>query len=138
MNSNSGPAPARQPERIGLPEPDREVPNVDQNDLSVGADSVVSAEDTGPNAPGCASFENFAERRTGEEIVALLGYGHPIPVGRGWTRQYVEEHFPGWTWNSLMEVWREALPGARINAMRETADRIEMIHFSGPTSWVIE
>lgn len=41
----------------------------------------------------------FREHRTREELNSLLHYGHIIPVSKGWTRAYVEDHYPGWTWS---------------------------------------
>ena len=34
----------------------------------------------------------------------MLHFGHIIPVSKGWTREHVNSHFPGWTWNQLIAV----------------------------------
>ena len=45
---------------------------------------------------------------TGEDVRALAHYGHPIPIGRGFTRDYVNKDCPGWQWGQLMNVLRRA------------------------------
>lgn len=53
-------------------------------------------------------FGEYAEHRSGEEMQRLLHHGHWIPVLRGYTYAYIEEHFPGWSWNPLLSVCKAA------------------------------
>ncbi len=43
----------------------------------------------------------YTVARNRADLSALLRYGHFIPIGRGLTSKYVDDHFPGWTWDSL-------------------------------------
>lgn len=74
---------------------------------------------------------------TRSEIRELLRHGHPIPVGRGWTREYTEKHFPGWTWNEVRAVCFASgilkTPGGVANLDPELRE----IYFDSPTSWLV-
>lgn len=81
----------------------------------------------------------FREHRTREELNSLLHYGHIIPVSRGWTRAYVEAHYPRWTWNALVKMFVAA--GIFVNrggAPPKCDDRVVMFHFSGPEEFFVE
>jgi hypothetical protein len=82
--------------------------------------------------------DDYAEHRTREEIDALLRYGHHIPVGRGWTREYVDEHFPGWTWNQLLRVLRAAdvLADRPFGGVACRTEVTEM-YFDSETGWLV-
>jgi hypothetical protein len=45
---------------------------------------------------------------TADDVRELAHYGHPIPIGRGFTRDYVNKNYPGWQWGQLMNVLRRA------------------------------
>lgn len=45
---------------------------------------------------------------TAEDVRELAHYGHSIPIGRGFTRDYVNKNYPGWQWGQLMNVLRRA------------------------------
>lgn len=84
-------------------------------------------------------WHEFAEHRTRDELNGLLHHGHIIPVSRGYMQAYVTEHFPDWTWNELMAVWRAA--GVVINrggTPPKCNDEVLTIHFNGPESFAIE
>jgi len=85
-------------------------------------------------------WQQFAEHRTGREVHDLLQYGHIIPVRRGVTTAYVEQHFPGWTWNELMDIWRAAgiVHPSRHGGPPGADSRVRMIHFSSPTAFAVE
>ena len=77
------------------------------------------------------SGHGYAESRTGEEISRLLHYGHIIPVRRGLTADYVDRHFPGWTWNALMDVWRAAGIVVRTpGGIPDCDPRVRAVHFT--------
>jgi hypothetical protein len=86
-----------------------------------------------------AADRRFQQRRTREELNALLHYGHIIPVSKGWTRAFVHEHYPGWTWSGLIKV----LSSAEILVNRGGAptccdERVEVFLFDSPDSWLVE
>lgn len=49
-------------------------------------------------------MNEYTEHRTRGELDQLLHYGHFIPVGKGYTAAYVEQNYPGWTWNELIRI----------------------------------
>lgn len=84
-------------------------------------------------------YSQFAEHRTGAEINELLHHGHPIPVGRGITQSYVTEHYPGWSWNSLMSVWRNAgIVVSTPGGIPACDPEVKAVHFSDDESFVVE
>lgn len=46
----------------------------------------------------------YADARTREQLNELPRYGHIIPISKGLSDRYVEEHYRGWTWNALVQV----------------------------------
>ena len=42
------------------------------------------------------------------EIVKILHYVHPIPVGKGFTRDFLAKNYPGWELQFLMGWFKEA------------------------------
>ena len=82
---------------------------------------------------------HFRERRTLGECKLLLHYGHVIPICHGYTATYVAEHYPGWTWNELVQVFVAA--GIFVNrggAPATCDDRVVTFHFSSPTEFYVE
>ncbi|WP_374928159.1 hypothetical protein [Kytococcus sedentarius] len=76
-------------------------------------------------------FAEFTEHRTAQEISALLHHGHIIPVRLGITQEYVRQHFPGWTWNELMAVWRAAGIVIRTpGGIPDCDPRVRAVHFT--------
>lgn len=41
------------------------------------------------------------------DVKRIAHYGHPIPIGRGFTRDFVNENYPGWEWGTLMGAIRQ-------------------------------
>lgn len=82
----------------------------------------------------------YAEHRTRDELNELLHHRHVTPVSRGWTRDHVEQRFPGWDWNSLMAIWRDAGVVVRSPAggPPKCDPRVQAIHFNGPDSFAVE
>jgi hypothetical protein len=81
--------------------------------------------------------EGYRNRRTRHDLNALLHYGHAIPVRHGWTRDYIEEHFPGWNWNDLLQVFRAA--GIVVYGGRELTvdEHVVEFYFDSITSWLV-
>jgi hypothetical protein len=82
----------------------------------------------------------FREHRTREELNSLLHYGHIIPVSKGLTSAYVEAHYPRWTWNALMSIFRAAdivVPNP-YGGPPKCDDRVVAFHFSSPTEFHVE
>lgn len=81
----------------------------------------------------------FREHLTLDACKRLLHYGHVIPISKGYTADYVAEHFPGWTWNELVQVFVAA--GIFINrggSPPTCDDRVVTFHFSSPTEFHID
>ena len=55
-----------------------------------------------------AIVERHDHYLTGDDVRELAHYGHSIPIGRGFTRDYVNKNYPGWQWGQLMNVLRRA------------------------------
>lgn len=81
----------------------------------------------------------YALTRTREELNDLLRFGHIIPVSRGWTRAYVDEHYPGWTWNGLVGVLRAA--GVLVDRGGSPpccAPGVRAVWFDSEDGWLVE
>ncbi|WP_291278509.1 hypothetical protein [Galactobacter sp.] len=74
---------------------------------------------------------------TSAEIKELLRHGHPIPVGRGWTREYTEKHFPGWTWHEVKAACQAAGIVTPGGVGFTVSDGVKEIYFDSPTSWLV-
>ncbi|WP_309969454.1 hypothetical protein [Aeromicrobium panaciterrae] len=53
-------------------------------------------------------MDTFAEDRSFDEVQSLLHYAHFIPRTRGFTTQHVDTHWPGHTFNGLVELFTSA------------------------------
>lgn len=42
------------------------------------------------------------------DVKRVAHYGHFIPAGRGWTRDFMHKNFPGWSWGELMWAIRSS------------------------------
>jgi hypothetical protein len=94
--------------------------------------------------------ERFAEHRTHAEVSKLLHYAHWIPQTKGFTQRHLDEHWPGHTFNSLLDVWKAARIltyasgfGAVFSTsglMREANDLrdFQRIHFNDRHEWAVE
>jgi hypothetical protein len=80
-----------------------------------------------------------AMARTRADLNALLHYGHFIPIKRGLTTRYVNEHFPGWTWDDLIDVLRAA-DVLMVNGVGtpHCDPGVGAIHFDDIDSWLVE
>lgn len=97
----------------------------DEVDSSRWQDSVASSR--------------FAVARTRAELNALLRYGHIIPISRGLTAAYVDDLFPGWTWNRVIAVLKAA--GVFIKGDGGTPHRdprVGAVHVESFDSWLAE
>ncbi|MFD1860536.1 hypothetical protein EHW97_13285 [Aeromicrobium camelliae] len=85
-------------------------------------------------------WNHYADHRSARQIDDLLHYGHFIPVGRGLTDTYVATHFPGRTWNDLMEVWKAAGIVVRSTAggPPRCDVRVKTVHFTDATDFAVE
>lgn len=85
------------------------------------------------------SASPYREVRTREQLAQLLHYGFHIPMARGFTRRHVDEHYPGWTWNSLLRI----LSGAGVVVVDPGSplrchERVVRVHFDSEEAWLVE
>ncbi|MGM7667636.1 hypothetical protein [Microbacterium sp. A93] len=85
------------------------------------------------------SGQLYKEVRTKKQLNELLHYGHSLPVRRGYTDEYVREHYPDWTWNALVRV----LTAAGVYVGRGGSppccdDRVVRVHFDSEQAWRVE
>ncbi|MEP7115673.1 MAG: hypothetical protein ABI862_20580 [Ilumatobacteraceae bacterium] len=82
---------------------------------------------------------NFREHLTLVDCKRLLHHGHVIPICHGYTAEFVVAHYPGWTWNQLVEVFVAAGIFVNRGGAPATCDnRVAMFHFSGKAEFLVE
>ena len=85
------------------------------------------------------ALANAAVARTRADINRLLHYGHPVPVSRGLTAEYVDTHFPGWAWNRLLEVLKAAGIVVKSKAGTLHCDPgVGAVHLDNFERWVVQ
>lgn len=45
---------------------------------------------------------------TAPDLRDLARHGHVIPISRGFTQAFLDEHYPGWTWNRIIVALTKA------------------------------
>jgi hypothetical protein len=86
-----------------------------------------------------SSFEEFAEHRTAEELARFLHHIHWIPQSRGTTDAFVDEHFPGRTWQGLVLILTAAsIFVGRGGSPPRLMPTVAMLHFTDATRWAVE
>lgn len=84
-------------------------------------------------------FEEFAEHRSADELARFLHHIHWIPQSRGLTDAFVDEHFPGRTWQGLVMVLKAAgIFVGRGGSPPRLMPTVTMLHFSDATRWAVE
>ena len=53
-------------------------------------------------------IDRFDYYLTADDVRWLAHYGHPIPISKGFTLQYMNRHYPGWSWSQLVNTLRRA------------------------------
>ena len=53
-------------------------------------------------------IDRFDYYFTAEDVRDLAHYGHAIPVMKGFTQDYVNKHYPGWSWSQLVNTLKRA------------------------------
>jgi hypothetical protein len=86
-----------------------------------------------------AAWNESAIHCTGPEVDALFHYGHIIPISRGFTRKFLDEHFPGWDWNGLVAVLKAAdVFVDRGGSPPQCRPGVTAIHFTDADNWAVE
>jgi hypothetical protein len=85
------------------------------------------------------SFKEFTEHRAADELARFLHHLHWIPQSRGITDAFVDERYPGRTWQGLVLV----LTAAGISVGRGASPpslmpTVAMLHFTDATRWAVE
>ena len=81
----------------------------------------------------------YAVARTRADLNRLLHYGHSIPLRKGYTRAFIEEHYPGWTWIGLynsLDAAGVTRCGAGLPPYCDPG--VGAVHFDDETSWLVE
>lgn len=76
----------------------------------------------------------FAKHLTAADVDLVLHHGHWIAQSRGFTRQFLEQHHPGWSLGGLVAVFT----AAGVRAGNRCRERVAAIHFDGPDRWLVE
>ena len=42
------------------------------------------------------------------DIDRILHFFHPIPLKHGWHQRHLDDHYPGWEWNAMIAMLRNA------------------------------
>jgi len=42
------------------------------------------------------------------DIDRILHFFHPIPLKHGWHQRHLDDHYPGWEWNAMINMLRNA------------------------------
>ncbi len=81
----------------------------------------------------------FKHLRRQHEMSNLLHHGHIIPVRRGYHRAHVDRHFPGWTWNALLAILKQAgvMQGPGGGPLECNPD-VRIVFFTDTETWAIE
>lgn len=81
----------------------------------------------------------YREDRTSAEIDRLLNHDFIVPINRGYHAKFVEENYPGWTWNQLIRVLTAA--GVRVprpGSPSRCHDDVVRVQFDSEVSWRVE
>lgn len=84
-------------------------------------------------------WTDYTDRRTRTELNELLRYGHFIPVGKGFTRAYVRQHYPGWEWNDLIRMLQ--IGGVIVkqpSGMMKCHPKVTGLRFGGTSRFAVE
>ncbi|WP_146084969.1 hypothetical protein [Rathayibacter sp. AY1E4] len=85
------------------------------------------------------SAEEFAEHRTADELARFLHHVHWIPQSRGITDAFVDEYYPGRTWQGLVLVLTAAgILVSRGGSPPSLMPTVAMMHFTDATRWVVQ
>lgn len=104
-------------------ENDRKVQLRDEIDSAQWIDSVESSP--------------YRVAMTRAQLNRLLHHGHPIPVTRGITKRFIDEHYPSWSWNSLTQVLKE-MGVVRGDTPPHSDPGVGAVHLDGSGSWMIQ
>ncbi|CAB4889842.1 unannotated protein [freshwater metagenome] len=86
-----------------------------------------------------SDYSQYREHLSAEQINAVLRHGHIIPMGRGWTREYLAEHHPGWTFKALLDVFNAAgVRGSGGGCAGICVAGVKYLHFNDDTSFEVE
>lgn len=53
-------------------------------------------------------IDRFDYYLTADDVRWLAHYGHAIPIMKGFTLEYVNTHYPGWSWSQLVNTLKRA------------------------------
>ena len=53
-------------------------------------------------------IDRFDYYFTADDVRWLAHYGHAIPIMKGFTLEYVNTHYPGWSWSQLVNTLKRA------------------------------
>jgi len=53
-------------------------------------------------------IDRFDYYFTADDVRLLAHFGHAIPIMKGFTLEYVNTHYPGWSWSQLVNTLKRA------------------------------
>jgi len=83
-------------------------------------------------------LNEYTEHRTRGQLDELLRHGHFIAVGKGHTAAYVEQHYPGWTWNELIRILTIGGVIRRDGDRMSCAPKVRGLNFGGGSRFALE
>lgn len=82
-------------------------------------------------------YSGYVEHLSREQINGVLHHAHIIPVSKGYTREYVALHHPGWSFNELIGIFTAA--GIIVeDGMPRCDESVKCLHFNDATSFTVE
>ncbi|GAA2079972.1 hypothetical protein GCM10009821_20320 [Aeromicrobium halocynthiae] len=87
-------------------------------------------------------LDSYAHHLDAGAMRRIFHYGHFIPVRRGFTKAFVDRHYPGWTWNALMDLLEGAgvahrRPGVSPHPLWAPDRLVESVHVNSPSDYCI-
>ncbi|WP_146082397.1 MULTISPECIES: hypothetical protein [unclassified Rathayibacter] len=94
---------------------------------------VIPATELAPSL-----VEEFADHRAAGELARFLHHLHWIPQSRGITDAFVDEHYPGRTWQGLVLVLTAAgILVSRGESPPSLMPTVAMLHFTDAARWAV-
>lgn len=88
---------------------------------------------------GSVAASTYALALPRDAVNRLLHFNNPIPLRRGFHQAFVDEHYPGWRWEGLVDAFRASgvyRPGGGFASFCDPG--VGVVHVDDETSWLVE